>query len=156
MPDHTFTCAGVEYIITLAVPLSQTGRTTEPSFDLTCNEREGPMSAGEIVVWIICGIFMLPTAIALLGALMYAVWLVANGFCLSVKRLLENFKAWREDMWTVVKGKVKLTMFKRRPRLEHKGAINGADTAHVNAAAAAVTVERTATRSRLLVEHHEK
>ncbi|KAI1296250.1 hypothetical protein EDD11_007492 [Mortierella claussenii] len=65
---HSFTCDGVEYLVTLAVPLSQTGRTTEPSFEFICHE-PGLWSVGEIIIWIILG-----TAISLfLGPIMLTV-----------------------------------------------------------------------------------
>ncbi|KAK3816718.1 MAG: hypothetical protein J3R72DRAFT_461145 [Linnemannia gamsii] len=47
--DHYFECDGIPYRVTLMVPLNQTHRTTEPKFQMKCNEWT-PAATNSLVV----------------------------------------------------------------------------------------------------------
>ena len=76
--DQFYNCSGIQYRVSLVVPLNQTGRSTAPSFSFECTEES---LAFTIVFWVFMAIVVSPWlffpirwVISLLAELLPAIW----------------------------------------------------------------------------------
>ncbi|KAF9918875.1 hypothetical protein BX616_004827 [Lobosporangium transversale] len=102
---HSFECDGVKYLITLAVSLNETGHTSEPEFEVLCDEG---ITAGAVINWIIFTISWVPLALYFLLFILSGLYSMGKWLLLRIEdRYYESVEPWLQRRREAAKMKKK-------------------------------------------------